>query len=273
MDRDFKGIWIPKKIWLSKELTVMEKIFYVEIDSLDNENGCFASNAYFSEFFELSKRRVSQIINSLVEKGYIESIVYFKEGSNQIDKRVLRTLTPWNKSSIPPGTKVPHPMEKKCAGNNTSNNTINKNNMPDFDKFWNLYDYKTGKDKAIKAWKRIFSDDKKKIFEVLPAYIQSTPNKQFRKHPATWLNGKHWEDEIIQPISQQPENNKASEQTDIVAQAVKNLGMTPYPKFNDPITKKVILKMNWETFRQCRTDKIPFLLKDFTNNYRNEAGA
>jgi hypothetical protein len=36
-NRDFKGIWIPKEIWLSKDLTLQEKVFYVEIDSLDNE--------------------------------------------------------------------------------------------------------------------------------------------------------------------------------------------------------------------------------------------
>ena len=63
--RDFKGIWIPKKIWLNKDLNVMEKLFLVEIDSLDNADGCFASNAHFSEFFGLSKNRCSEIIKSL----------------------------------------------------------------------------------------------------------------------------------------------------------------------------------------------------------------
>ena len=37
--RDFKGIWIPKDIWLSKELSLMEKVLFVEIHSLDNERG------------------------------------------------------------------------------------------------------------------------------------------------------------------------------------------------------------------------------------------
>ena len=34
--RDFKGVWIPKEIWLSTDLKVMEKLILVEIDSLDN---------------------------------------------------------------------------------------------------------------------------------------------------------------------------------------------------------------------------------------------
>ena len=53
--RDFKGIWIPKEIWLNKNLKLIEKIFLVEIDSLDNEDGCYASNKYFAEFFGITK--------------------------------------------------------------------------------------------------------------------------------------------------------------------------------------------------------------------------
>ena len=79
-DRNFKGIWIPKEIWLSSELTLQEKVFLVEIDSLDNEEGCFAGNQYFSDFFGVSKVRVSEVINSLVKKGYITSKIIYKEG-------------------------------------------------------------------------------------------------------------------------------------------------------------------------------------------------
>ncbi len=49
MERDFKWIWIPKEVWLDTWLSVMDKLFLVEIDSLDRSEGCFASNKYFSE--------------------------------------------------------------------------------------------------------------------------------------------------------------------------------------------------------------------------------
>lgn len=88
-ERAFKGIWIPAEIWLSKDLTIMEKIFLVEIDSLDNDDGCFASNKYFSEFFGVTTVRASQVIKSLNEKGYVE-ISYVKDG-NQIKNRVVKT--------------------------------------------------------------------------------------------------------------------------------------------------------------------------------------
>jgi len=29
--RDFKGVWIPKEIWLSDQLSLMEKVLFVEM--------------------------------------------------------------------------------------------------------------------------------------------------------------------------------------------------------------------------------------------------
>lgn len=90
--RAFKGIWIPKEVWESKELTLQQKVMLVEIDSLDNEKGCYASNKYFSDFFGTSSGRVSQIINELIDKGYLNS-EYIKE-DNQILARILKIQSP-----------------------------------------------------------------------------------------------------------------------------------------------------------------------------------
>ena len=69
--RDFKGVWIPKEIWLSEQLSLMEKVLFVEIHSLDNERGCFASNRHFAEFFRISERQIRTYIGTLKEKGFI----------------------------------------------------------------------------------------------------------------------------------------------------------------------------------------------------------
>src|SRR6266480_3647755 len=69
--RDFKGVWIPREVWLSEELSLMEKVLFVEIHSLDNERGCFASNRYFAEFFGVSPRQIGTYVASLKEKGFI----------------------------------------------------------------------------------------------------------------------------------------------------------------------------------------------------------
>jgi len=49
----------------------MEKVLFVEIHSLDNERGCFASNAYFANFFNSSSRNIARYVAALKEKGFI----------------------------------------------------------------------------------------------------------------------------------------------------------------------------------------------------------
>jgi transcription elongation factor Elf1 len=88
MDRDFKGIWIPKEIWCNPNLKMIEKLFLVEINSLDNEDGCFASNDYFADFFGLSADRCSKIISSLVDKKLLT-----RTTDDQKQIRILKTAT------------------------------------------------------------------------------------------------------------------------------------------------------------------------------------
>lgn len=89
-ERNFKGVWIPKEIWISKDLTLQEKVFLVEIDVLDNEDGCFAGNEHFSIFFGISKSRCSEVIKSLERKGYISVKYIYKNNTKAIEKRVLK---------------------------------------------------------------------------------------------------------------------------------------------------------------------------------------
>jgi len=124
MKRKFKGVWIPKEIWLSKELSIQEKVFLVEIDSLDNEEGCYAKNAYFSEFFDVSKSRCSQVMTSLKEKGYISIDLIYK--GKEVDRRVVRILKGGSKYSNRPLSDIKHPPLENCEDNNTEiNNTVN----------------------------------------------------------------------------------------------------------------------------------------------------
>jgi hypothetical protein len=47
-------------------------------------------------------------------------------------------------------------------------------------------------------------EEREAIRYTLPAYLTATPDKAYRKHPATYLNNKSWLDEIIikQPNNQ-----------------------------------------------------------------------
>ena len=126
INRDFKGVWIPKEIWLNKDLTIMEKLFLVEIDSLDNDKGCFASNAHFAEFFGITKGRCTQIIKSLEKKGLV-TIKLEREGKN-VSKRIIKVVRKLNtlvSKLNTPLSETKHPYLENDEGSNTStSNTI-----------------------------------------------------------------------------------------------------------------------------------------------------
>lgn len=72
--RDFKGIFIPKEIWLDDDLSAIDKIILAEIYSLDVEDsdGCYASNEYLSKFCKCSVTKVSTSISNLINLGYVK---------------------------------------------------------------------------------------------------------------------------------------------------------------------------------------------------------
>ncbi len=75
-ERAFKGVWIPADIWLNKNLTIYEKAIYAEIDSLDGDKHCWASNEYLAEFCQMSVPTISRAITHLIELGFIERVSF-----------------------------------------------------------------------------------------------------------------------------------------------------------------------------------------------------
>ena len=91
MQRDFKGIWIPKEIWHLKDLNITEKIVLSVVNTLsEQDDGCFANNEYFAKFLNLSKGRVSKIINLLVKKGYLETNFSYYSEMRKVEKRKIK---------------------------------------------------------------------------------------------------------------------------------------------------------------------------------------
>lgn len=75
-DVNFKGVWIPREVWLDERLSAIEKILLVEIDGLDNENHCLAGNEYFAKFCQCSESTIKRSIKKLIELGLV-SIIKF----------------------------------------------------------------------------------------------------------------------------------------------------------------------------------------------------
>ena len=71
-----------------------------------------------------------------------------------------------------------------------------------FERFWKAYPRRLGKQDASKAWKKLQPDEAltKTILEAIDRHKATDgwrkAEGQYIPYPATWLNGKRWEDEI-----------------------------------------------------------------------------
>lgn len=98
MPRDFKGIWIPKELWLDERLTATDKIICAEVDSLStSDKGCYASNEYLANFCQCSVAKVSASISKLIELDYLELKSF--DGRNRVlEGRLLKSRRQTNKN-------------------------------------------------------------------------------------------------------------------------------------------------------------------------------
>ncbi len=87
---NLKGIWIPVEILTDKKLSDKEKTIYAIIIYLSKENQyCFITNKTISELLNISVTQVSNLINSLKKKKYIETELIYKENTKQVEMRKL----------------------------------------------------------------------------------------------------------------------------------------------------------------------------------------
>ena len=99
----------------------MEKLFLIEIQSLDRTNHCWATNSHFAEMFSLSKKRCSVIINKLVEKGFVVSEIK-RDDTGAVISRTLTVNTPMaennhtpipgNEDTLSQETGIPYPRKQ-----------------------------------------------------------------------------------------------------------------------------------------------------------------
>ena len=184
MNRDFRGIWIPKEIWLSKDLSTNEKILLAEIDSLGgSSDGCFASNQYFADFFDLSKDRISRLVSGLKNKGYITVELVYKEGTCEVDKRIIK-LNPY--SYFYQGVQNHQGGIGENTKDITNNYNINNNNKASKKKTTKEPRHKYGEFKNV-----LLSD---KDLEKLKAEYGEELVEKYIKKMDEWLelNGKHY---------------------------------------------------------------------------------
>lgn len=220
-NRDFKGVWIPKEVWLDERLSALDKIILTEIDSLDGERGCYASNKRLADFCQCSESKISKSVSLLIELNYI----YVESFDGR--KRILRSRLSKNNNQTSKNYDAGEQKKRHINTNiNTTINTnkINNNDQPakpsdqellnEFEDLWHTYPRKQGKAKALEAYKRARKAgvDKTTVLDGITRYnAQIKANKTKAKYimqGSTWFNGKRWEDEYADQPKAQPKTKQ-----------------------------------------------------------------
>jgi len=176
---------------------------------------------------------VDKLLNDLFRNGFI--IRYEANGEKyiQINKftehqhphqRELPSIFPaYNESEHNLGNAQARP--RRCRARPIIFNPIPSNPIPSnpspvtgssfddrngFDLFWRTYPKKVQKQAAIRAWKKLGPNDllQGMIFRDVQDKAQSDQwlkeDRQFCPHPASYLNGRRWEDEVVKEPPRDP---------------------------------------------------------------------
>jgi len=224
--------------WLDGEITIEDletQGLFINICAL------YWSKEGRLSFSKIKKRfrfATEESFNSLVEEGFIdveEDFISISFLNEQLEERVSKSLTnsqngklggrprKANKKPIKPTALISlselkanqsQLEEKRREEKREEKKRVNKEKTACAEKealffnFWETYDKSRNKEKVKNKFFKLKNEEIEKIFETLPAYVKSTPDKKYRKDPLTYLNQKTFEDEIITNPSQTGNQSK-----------------------------------------------------------------
>ena len=215
--KDISKNYLTIQGWMVQDLELKgnELLAYALIYgfSQDNETEFTGSVNYICTWLNCSKSTVLRTMHTLVKRGLIIKEIEMK--NNLTFNHYKVNFNKINQNDIG-GVKMKRGVSKRTRGgcqNETEggvkmkpNNTINNkdNNITHFDnasvftftEFWEAYGKKKDKFKAEKIYNKLSEQDRGIIKKTIGAYIQSTPDVQYRKFPCTYLNSRSWQDEI-----------------------------------------------------------------------------
>lgn len=230
MNKSYYAI-IPANVRYDKDLSPNAKLLYGEITALSNEQGyCWATNSYFANLYNVKNETISRWVSQLIKKGYIRSVIVYKDGTKEIDSRRLyignipideNINTYYQKSQDTIDENINTPIDKKVKENNTIyNNTINNiYSANDAQDIWNLYPNKKGKAQAMKKIPKLLETlGKEVLIGCIKRYSDEVKgkDKQFILNGSTFFNGRYeaYLDDAIEAGSKtndNTDNNKVNE--------------------------------------------------------------
>ena len=211
---------IPGWLLSASGISTGAKLFYGEVSRRCNERGyCWASNDTLARELSCGARTVSRYVAELEDAGAIVTeIVGVSDRKRRCERRIRLAEAPRFDIAKNGELNVAKNGELNVAKNGDPYNENNKslNNTPIaptggervdelevlFARFWALYPKKRAKQAARRAWDKLKPDLLlcTRMSIALKEQMRSDDWKReggrYIPNPATWLNGRRWEDEL-----------------------------------------------------------------------------
>lgn len=212
--------------WSQDTKSSGERLVLLALADHAGEDGeCWPQTGRLGEKCALDRKTVQRHLTALDERGIIEKVSRRKRPNGTLAGWTYRlpldnpegTLTTPLRGNAEGLTErerprpvlegTPMPPQEPSVTNHQIEPSVNNR----WCEFWEAYPRKTGKQACEKAWGKLKQGDRDNAIAALGDHVavwvanQTAP--QFIPHPATWLNGRRWEDEL--PVPQAPSGKSA----------------------------------------------------------------
>lgn len=271
-ERNFKGVWIPAKLYLSGIFSPNEKFVLLEIYSLSKKNKCYATNKHFADFVGLKENTIQKMMLEFERAGYIKRIFEYKENSKEIKNRIIILTQKFldefinekaeDENEDPDGKKSMGDMEKNPEGDG----------LKVGDKYNNISDTYLSDPLYSPTELNSFSKEK----ETSPSGLNSSISKRNKKaEPDKWIATKTHIEICMERNGYSKEAFETAEVIEIVRiyyEKYKTVIGQPHPRLNDKTMMYVVEQYlkgfgNGEDSVQTYRDLIDF---HFATQYQEE---
>ena len=120
---------ITGQVHFDKNVTDKEVRVYGYVSALTNSKGyCYATNKYLAETFEVSEKTIQRAVNSLVEKGYLKSVIIRDDEGMVVERRLFLTFPAPKENADKPHNDGMDKFVHRGMDKNVQYNNINNNN-------------------------------------------------------------------------------------------------------------------------------------------------
>lgn len=219
------AVWIIKHLWVEKLAAAAGiSVEMMEFISVSHESGYVACQVLATD----GKKRVITT-GEASPKNSSSDFPFATAEKRAVDRAVLKLLgmhgevySDEEMGDVPTKEKKEKPKGEVLV--------LKESEYP-FEVFWEAYGHKVGsKHKCSLKWARLSEGERKAVMEHVPLYVQSTPDKGFRKHPETYLNGRIWESEELPLSSGKPLSDPITYQEMLREVQTTTREMTDYDK-------------------------------------------